>query len=135
MDQAIQATVVLELEGADAAPGVVEGGVLSQEARELAIEALPGDIPDAIVHDVSGLELNGTVTLAEVTAPRGVTLLDDPETVVATITPPTAEVLDDDIETETEVVGSEGADTPEAQAAAEGATADEAAQQASSDES
>ena len=64
------------------------------------------------------------------------TLLDDPEeTVVATITPPTAEVLDDDIETETEVVGSQGADTPEAQAQASGDTADEAAQKAASDES
>jgi large subunit ribosomal protein L25 len=136
MDEAIQTTVVLELTGADEAPGVTEGGVLSQETRELNVEALPGNIPDSIVHDVSGLQINETLTLAAITAPEGVTLLDDPEeTVIATITPPTAEVLDDDIETETEVVGSEGADTPEAQAAAGGATADEAAQQASSDDS
>ena len=46
-------TVVLELTGADEAPGVIEGGVLSQETRELNIEALPGDIPDVIQHDVS----------------------------------------------------------------------------------
>ena len=43
---AIQTTVVLELTGAEEAPGVDEGGVLNQEARELNIEALPGDIPD-----------------------------------------------------------------------------------------
>src|SRR3954451_3398413 len=120
MNETIQTTVVLELLGADDSPGVSEGGVLSQETRELNIEALPGDIPDSIQHDVSGLEMNATLTLSAVTPPQGVTFLDDPEeTVIATITPPTAEVLDDDIETETEVVGSEGADTPEAHAAAE----------------
>jgi large subunit ribosomal protein L25 len=136
MDQSIQTTVAIELTGADEAPGVVEGGVLSQEVRELNIEALPGDIPDSIVHDVSGLEMNATLTLAAVTAPRGVTLLDDPdETVIATITPPTAEPVEEEIETETELVGEEGVESPEADAAAEGATGEEAAQQADSEES
>jgi large subunit ribosomal protein L25 len=133
MDQSIQTTVAIELTGADEAPGVVEGGVLSQEVRELNIEALPGDIPDSIVHDVSGLEMNATLTLAAVTAPRGVTLLDDPdETVIATITPPTAEPVEEEIETETGLVGEEGVESAEADAAAEGATGEEAAQQADS---
>ena len=136
MDQTIQTTVTLELTGADEAPGVSEGGVLSQETRELNIEALPGDIPDSIVHDVSGLEMNATLTLAAVTAPSGVTLLDDPdETVIATITPPTAEPVEEEIETETELVGEEGVESAEADAAAEGATGEEAAQQADSEES
>ena len=43
------------------------------------------------------------------TAPNGVTLLDDPEeTVIATITPPTLEPVDDEIESETELVGEDG---------------------------
>jgi large subunit ribosomal protein L25 len=134
MNEAIHTTVVLELTGVDAAPGVVEGGVLTQETRELNVEALPGDIPDAIQHDVSGLEMNETLLLSAVTPPAGVTLLDDlEETVVATITPPTAEPVEDEIETETQLVG-EGA---EAEAQAAGDTAEEAAQSAedSSDES
>jgi large subunit ribosomal protein L25 len=134
MSETIQTTVVLELLGADDAPGVVEGGVLTQETRELNIEALPGDIPDTIQHDVSGLEMNATLTLSAVTAPSGVTFLDDPEeTVIATITPPTAEPVDDEIETETELVG--GDEVAEGQA--EGDTAEEAEQSAadSSDES
>jgi large subunit ribosomal protein L25 len=133
MDEAIQTTVVVELTGADDSPGVSEGGVLSQETREVNIEALPGDIPDVITHDVSGLEMNATLTLSAVTAPRGVTLLDDPEeTVIATITPPTAEPVEDEIETETGLVGEEGVESAEADAAAEGATGEEAAQQADS---
>src|SRR5215210_4852166 len=109
MTETIQTSVVLELTGADEAPGVVEGGVLNQEAREVNIEALPGDIPDSIVFDVSGMEMNATVTLSALTAPDGVTLLDDPEeTVLATITPPTLEPVEEEIETETALVGEDG---------------------------
>src|SRR5919206_1094331 len=61
MDRPIQTTVALELTGAEQAPGVVEGGVLSQETRELNIEALPGDIPDTISVDVSHMQLNDTL--------------------------------------------------------------------------
>jgi large subunit ribosomal protein L25 len=118
MDQLIHATVQLELTGADEAPGVVEGGVFNQELRELHIEALPGDIPDTIPYDVSGLQMNETVALSVLTAPEGVALLDDPETVIATITPPTVEPVEEEIETETGVVGEEAAEA-EAEGAAE----------------
>jgi len=132
MDQAIHATVPIEFTGADDAPGVVEGGIFNQELREVNIEALPGDIPDSLQHDVSGLEMNATVTLDVLSAPQGVTLLDDPETVIATITPPTLEPVEEEIETETGVVGEDGV---EAEAQAQGDTAEEAAQKADSDES
>ncbi len=116
MDQAIHTTVTLELIGADVAPGVGHGGVLSQGIVELNIEALPGDIPDSVQFDVSSLEINESATLASVPAPRGVTFLDDPETVVATVTPPTLEPVEEEIETETELIGEDG----EAAAADEG---------------
>ncbi len=109
MNETIQTTVVLELVGADDAPGVDQGGVLSQETREVNIEALPGDIPDTITHDVSGMQINDTLTLSAVTVPAGITLLDDlDETVIATITPPTLEPVSDDIEVETALVGEDG---------------------------
>jgi large subunit ribosomal protein L25 len=120
MDQAIQATVVLELVGGDDSPGVKEGGVLEQVTRELTIEALPGDIPDTLQHDVSELQVNDTVTLSALTPPGGVSLVDDPETVIATVTPPRLQLEDEtEIEAETEVVGegegpAEGAEDAEA---------------------
>ncbi|HKH16914.1 MAG TPA: 50S ribosomal protein L25 [Solirubrobacteraceae bacterium] len=131
MKVAIHTTVTLELVGSDQAPGVVEGGVLSQGVVELNIEALPGDIPDSIQFDVSGLEMNATATLSQLTAPAGVTLLDDPEeTVLATVTPPSREPEPEEIETETELVG-EGAEGEAAEAQAEGDTGEEAEQSAS----
>ena len=128
LDRAIEATTFLELVGGDEAPGVKEGGVLEQVTRELNIEALPTSIPDTIEHDVSGMEMNDTLTLAAITAPDGVTLLDDlEETVIATLSPPRVEEEpEEEIEEETELVGEDGepiegeAAEREAEAPAEG---------------
>jgi large subunit ribosomal protein L25 len=138
MDVAIHATVPIDFTGAEDAPGVTEGGIFNQELREVNIEALPGDIPDSIQHDVSGLVMNETLTLDVLDAPAGVKLLDDPETVIATITPPTLEPVEEEIETETELVGEDGEPiegAEEAEAKAEGDTAEEAEQKADSGES
>jgi large subunit ribosomal protein L25 len=136
MDVAIHATVPIDFVGADDAPGVTEGGIFNQELREVNIEALPGDIPDTIQHDVSGLQINETITLDVLTAPAGVKLLDDTETVIATITPPTLEPVEEEIETETALVGEDGEpiEGEAAEAQAEGDTAEEA-EKADSDES
>ena len=124
MDQPIQTTVTLEVTGAEDAPGVTEGGVFSQETRELNIEALPGDIPDSITLDVSGMQVNETIGLEAITAPSGVTLIDDPETtVIATITPPSQEPVESEIETETELVGEGVAPEADGEASAEAAEA------------
>jgi large subunit ribosomal protein L25 len=111
LDVAIHATVLLDLVGAEEAPGVKEGGVLEQVTRELNIEALPGDIPETVQYDVSQMQINETVTLEAVTPPKGVTLIDDlEETVIATLVPPTVDVEAEEeaLEEETERVG-EGA--------------------------
>ncbi len=106
LDQAIQSVVTLELTGVEDAPGVKEGGVLEQITREVTIEALPTDIPDALHHDVSELQIGDTVTLAVVQTPATVTVVDDLETVIATLTPPRLQLEDEtEIEAETEVVG------------------------------
>ena len=111
LDQAISATVVLDLVGAEDAPGVKEGGVLEQVTRELTIEALPGDIPDSIHYDVSQVQIGDTITVEALTAPSGVTLTDDPETVVATVTPPKLQAeVEEEIEEETELVAEAGAE-------------------------
>ncbi|MGB0092631.1 MAG: 50S ribosomal protein L25 [Solirubrobacteraceae bacterium] len=109
LDQAIQATVILELIGTEDAPGVKEGGVLEHVTRELTVEALPTSIPDTLEHDVSEMEIGDTLILEAITPPANVTVIGDPETLVATITPPRLQTEDEsEIEEETELVG-EGA--------------------------
>jgi large subunit ribosomal protein L25 len=107
LDKPIHAVVPLELTGVDDAPGVREGGILEQPTRELNVEALPTTIPEAIVHDVSQMQIGETLTLDAVSAPPdGVTLLDDSETVLATLSPPRLQSeTAAEIEAETELVG------------------------------
>jgi large subunit ribosomal protein L25 len=120
LDVKIHATVPIHLVGGDDAPGVREGGVLSQVTRDVNVEALPMEIPEHIDLDVSGMEMNDTLRLADLFATEGVTLLDDPEgTVLATVTMPTREV-------EPEPTEEELAEA-EAEAAAEGEEAPEGA--------
>ena len=118
LDEKIQSTVAVELTGVEESPGVKEGGVLEHVTRELNIEALPTDIPDNIVVDVSGMEVAATMHLSELAAPPGVTFLDDPEeTLIATVVVPT-EIEEPEIEEETELVGEEG-ELPEGEEAPE----------------
>ena len=124
---AIHAVVPLELLGAEEAPGAKEGGVLEQITRELNIEALPTAIPESITHDVSGMQINDTITLAELTPSPGITLLDDPEeTVLATLTPPRLEAEADEIEAETGIVGEGAGAAEDADASAAPADAGDA---------
>jgi large subunit ribosomal protein L25 len=125
LNKPIEASVPIHLIGVEEAPGVKEGGILEHVTRELTVEALPNDIPEAIEHDVSHMEMLGTELLSAVTAPPGVTFKDDvDETVIASITPPRVEEEPEEIEEETELVG-EGEEAAEAEAeggeAAEGA--------------
>jgi large subunit ribosomal protein L25 len=125
LDEKIQTQVSVHVVGAEDAPGIKEGGVLEQPTHQLNIEALPTDIPEEIVADVSGLGIAETMHLSALTAPEGVTFLDDPEdTIIASVVVPTEEPEEPEVEEEAEVVGEEAA----AEAGAEGATGDEAEQ-------
>jgi large subunit ribosomal protein L25 len=118
LDQAIHASVAVHLIGGEDAPGVREGGVLSQPLREVTVEALPLEVPEHIGLDVSGMEIGGTLRISDLAAPDGVTLLDDPEMVVATVTAPTRVVEPEPTEEElAEAEAAEGEEPAEGEAA------------------
>ena len=114
LSRRIQVTVVVELVGAENAPGVKAGGVLEQVTREITIEALPTAIPDVIEHDVSTVEIGETVYLSALTPPPGVEVVDDPETVLASVLAPrlstatAEEAAEGEAEGEGEAGGSAG---------------------------
>jgi large subunit ribosomal protein L25 len=58
----------------------------------ITVEGLPTDIPSVIEVDVSGLEqIDATIYVSDLSVPGGVTLLTDPERVVAKVAPPHVE--------------------------------------------
>lgn len=81
MDQKLTVTIPIHMVGV--AIGVkAEGGLLDAVIREIEVECLPGDIPDEIECDVSGLHMNDSIRIRDLQIPGKVELLDDPDQVV-----------------------------------------------------
>ncbi len=72
MDQMIQAEVPLEPMGTPVGVKTF-GGLLEQSLRVLAIECLPGDLPDRITVDVSQLNIGDAIHVRDIQLPQGVT--------------------------------------------------------------
>src|SRR5712691_246449 len=72
MDQMIQAEVPLEPVGTSVGVKTF-GGLLEQSLRTLAIECLPGDLPDRITVDVSQLNIGDSIHVRDIQLPPGVT--------------------------------------------------------------
>lgn len=79
-DEIVESTV--EVEGIGEAVGTRAGGQLEQVLFELAIKSKPTDIPEKIVVDVSGIELDQALHVKDVVAPEGVEIITDPELIV-----------------------------------------------------
>lgn len=79
----LHAKVHLHLEGSPA--GVREGGVLENPAHEIEVECDPSVLPEKIVVDVSGLQVNGVIHVRDLTIPAGVKVLSSPELVIAMV--------------------------------------------------
>lgn len=67
------------------------GGILEYVMRELRVECLPQDLPEAILVNVEALDLEDTIHVREITPPTGVTLLDDAEQAVFLVAAPITE--------------------------------------------
>ncbi|MGB4441285.1 MAG: 50S ribosomal protein L25 [Coriobacteriia bacterium] len=89
MGHTLQTTVAIDFVGS--AEGERAGGVIMHSLRELKIEARPKDLPEHVEVDVSALNIGDSFTVADLVAPAGVTLLDEPETVIASCMPPAVE--------------------------------------------
>jgi len=86
MDEAIEVTVPLEYEGKPL--GLDKGGMFHIVERELRVSCLPGDIPQVITIDVSGLELGHSIHVGDIKLPKGVSSLEEAGIAVATVASP-----------------------------------------------
>ncbi len=85
MDQKVRVQVPVELTGVSY--GVkTQGAVLDFVTREVHVECLPGDIPKAIELDVTGLHAGQHAEARDLKLPKGVTLLDEADRVICSVT-------------------------------------------------
>lgn len=110
----IEADVPVSLVGQSI--GVRDGGVLDQPLRDVTVRALPDSLPDRIDVDVSELGVGDSLSVADMTAPAGVTITSDPDTVVASVVAPTVaiEPEEEGVEVEAEAEAEAPGEAPEA---------------------
>jgi large subunit ribosomal protein L25 len=107
-NEPITTSVAIHLTG-EAVDVKTGDGLLVQSLHEIQISVLPGNVPNAIEVDISGLVLNGpAIHLSEITLPAGVTLLSDPESAIAAVNLPHATDLDAPMDEADAAIEAEG---------------------------
>lgn len=106
--QMIEVTVPLHLTGEPL--GVREGGgVLEQQLRAVEIRCEPRNIPEAIKVDVADLGVHDVLHVSDIPADESIEILEDPETVIATVGVVREEPIEapaaEEAPTEPEVIG------------------------------
>lgn len=91
MDKPLETLVPVVLTG-DCVWVKENGGIVDHTVREVAIKCLPADIPHEIAVDITGLTLDKHVTLADLVAPKGVTILGEADRMIVHIMIPREEV-------------------------------------------
>jgi len=67
------------------ASGVKHGGLMQPGLRSVLVECLPTQIPDRLEVLVTDLEVGDKLTVADLTVPAGVQILNEPDDVVVSI--------------------------------------------------
>ena len=109
-----QATVSIVFTGE--AEGVkTYGGILAQNAHELTLEALPGDLPEHVEIDISALNIGDSIKIADLPPIHGVIYVGDPDTMLASVAQPKGPTAEEEA---AEAEALEAAEAAEARAEA-----------------
>lgn len=76
MDKPIETIVPIVLTG-ECVFAKTHGAIVDHVLREISIKSLPGDIPHNIAVDITNIDLDNNVTVANLVAPKGVTILGE----------------------------------------------------------
>ena len=85
MDRAVNIKIPVHLIG-DPIGVTEEGGVISQATTEIEITCLPGDIPEFVETDVSGLAIGDAINVGILQLDEKITLITPEDTVLASVT-------------------------------------------------
>ena len=109
-DKEVSMNIPVKVEGA--APGVLNsGGVLVLNKRKLRVKALPKNLPDVIVANISNLKLGNKLYTAELQT-EDFTIVHPDNTVVCQVRTSRASIQEEEEEEETEEATEEGGNAP-----------------------
>ncbi|HHT74051.1 MAG TPA: 50S ribosomal protein L25 [Firmicutes bacterium] len=112
MDQKLEIVVPIRVVNEDSRPN--DGGVVATLMWEVTVECLPTDIPEAIDVDVQNLEMGSSIAVKDLTLPKGVEVLADPEEVIVKVDAPAAAEQPAEAEEEGEAEAAQEGETAEA---------------------
>lgn len=85
----INLMIPVEFENHGASPGIKKGGVLTVVRNEVELKVRANAIPEKVTVDLSGLQINDTVKISNVTLPDGVVpTITDRDFMIANISAP-----------------------------------------------
>ncbi len=93
-------TVTLPVHFEGEAAGKKEGGIVQHVLHEVEVTGLPGDMPEFITVDISGLAIHDNFALKDIPCPKGLEWAHDVDSNVVSCHPPKVEVV---VEEETDV--------------------------------
>jgi len=111
-----------------------ENGTVLHPIESVRVKALPDHLPQSIEYAIDSLvDFDAVIKVSDLTIPGDVTLLTDPDEIVAKVQPPRVEVEPEPVVAEGEEEGEEGAEGEGAAAAEGGAEAGGGADEDSSE--
>jgi large subunit ribosomal protein L25 len=84
----IRVSVPLRVMGTEASPGIKRGGTVNIVTHTIDLQVSVENIPQSIEVDVSGLEINHSLHLSDVTLPAGTKAVSRADATLVTIVPP-----------------------------------------------
>lgn len=101
-------------------PGIKAGGKLIQSMRKVKIKAMPDQLVDELIADISEVELGDAIRVRDLVLADGLEVMTEPSIPVASVeVPRVLKTADEDAEAAETAEGAEGAETTEGAEGAE----------------
>ena len=117
-DEKISLEVPLRIEGE--AEGVKAGGILVQIVSTITVQCKPTTVPEALIIDVTNLELNSSLSVKDIELAADVEIMTDEDLAVVSVQEPKEEVVEEVLEDEELLEGEEGTEGEEGKESVDG---------------
>ena len=105
--QTIKIAVPVHFQNQDDSPGLKRGGTLNIVLHEVTVSVPADQIPEDIVHDLTGLDIGDTIRVGDLKLPSSAQAVLDADTVVATVAGASAQMSEEAAEEAAEGGGEE----------------------------
>jgi large subunit ribosomal protein L25 len=93
--QTVKIAVPVHFQNQEDSPGLKRGGTLNIALHEIALSVPADEIPEDIIHDLTGLDIGDSIRIGDLKLPGSAQAVLDASVVVATITGASAQMAEE----------------------------------------